>query len=379
MTTDGSVSNGSSGGGGLAAIGLTGRPDTPPAPPGRPPPRRASIAGPLVKSVIFIVITALATAILGVSIANSGVSGSVGYRAVFTDVTGLITGDDVDIAGVRVGQVTSVSIYRRNQAVVGFAVQPGRTLPASVTAQILYRNLAGQRYVELGQGAGPVGRSLPPGGLIPAGRTTPALNLTELFDGFQPLFTALSPGDVNKLSGEIIQLLQGEGTTVDSLLISIARLTTTLAAKDKVIGQVIDNLNAVVQTIAARGDDLAQTVSTLQQLVTGLAADRRPIGADISALASLTTATAGLLQVGRAPLKADIAALGQVAGNLADNSGAVATFLENLPAKMTDIARIASYGSWLNLYLCQAAVTGVRNALRGPAPKGVPVTAARCR
>ena len=39
-----------------------------------------------------------------------------------------------------------------------------------------------------------------------------------LFNGFQPLFEALSPDDVNQLSGEIIQVLQGEGGTVDSLL-----------------------------------------------------------------------------------------------------------------------------------------------------------------
>jgi phospholipid/cholesterol/gamma-HCH transport system substrate-binding protein len=342
------------------------------------PPRQQSITAPMVKSIIFIVVTALATAVLGISIANSGVTGTVGYHAVFTDVTGLVTGDDVDIAGVRVGQVTSIGVYRRDLALVGFSIQPGRQLPVSATAQIVYRNLAGQRYIELGQGAGPVGKMMTAGGTIPLARTTPALNLTELFDGFQPLFQALSPGDVNKLSGEIIQLLQGEGASIDSLLINVASLTNALATKDQVIDQVIDNLNAVVSTINSRGNDLAQTVATLQQLVTGLAADRRPIGADIGALASLTSATAGLLQVGRAPLRTDIVALGQLASNLAAYSPTVASFLQNLPTKMTDIARIASYGSWLNLYLCDATVTGAKNALHGPAPKGVPVTAARC-
>ena len=341
-------------------------------------PRRASMTGPLVKSVIFIVVTALATAILAVSIASTGVNGAVGYKAVFTDVTGLNTGDDVDIAGVRVGQVTSISVFHRNLALVGFSVQRGRPLPASVTATIKYRNLVGQRYVELDQGTGPVGRMLPPGGTIPLARTTPALDLTELFDGFQPLFQALSPGDVNRLSGEIIQLLQGEGTTIDTLLLNIASLTTALAAKDHVIDQVIDNLNSVLTAVNSRGNDLSDTVTVLQQLVSGLAADRQPIGSAISALSSLTSATAGLLQVGRAPLKQDITALGQLASNLAANSPAISTFLQNLPAKMADIARIASYGSWLNLYLCDATVTGASSALGASPPAGVPITAARC-
>jgi phospholipid/cholesterol/gamma-HCH transport system substrate-binding protein len=342
-------------------------------------PRRASIAGPLIKSIIFIVVTALATAVLAISITNSGVTGSVGYRAVFSDVTDLIVGDDVDIAGVRVGQVTSVSVYHRNLAVVGFAIQPGRSLPASVTAQLFYRNLAGQRYLELSQGAGPVGQVLRPGATIPLSRTTPALNLTELFNGFQPLFQALSPGDVNKLSDEIIELLQGEGATMDTLLSNIASLTTALARKDQVIDEVISNLNAVVTTIDSRGNALAQTVTTLQQLVSGLAADRQPIGNAISALGSLTSATAGLLQVGRAPLRQDIVSLGQLATNLANYSPTVQTFLQNLPVKMTDIARLASYGSWLNFYLCDASVTGVHSALHGRTPRGVPITAARCQ
>ena len=194
-----------------------------------------------------------------------------------------------------------------------------------MTATINYRNLVGQRYIELGQGAGPVGRNLTPGQTIPLARTTPALSLTVLFNGFQPLFQALSPGDVNKLSSEIIQLLQGEGTTVDSLLANIASLTNALAAKDQVIDQVIENLNSVLQTVNSRGNDLSDTVAVLQQLVSGLAADRQPIGSAISALDSLTSATAGLLQVGRAPLKQDISALGQLASNLADNLPAVDT------------------------------------------------------
>jgi phospholipid/cholesterol/gamma-HCH transport system substrate-binding protein len=342
-------------------------------------PARKSLAGPVLKSIIFIVVTGLATAILAISIANSGVNGTVGYKAVFSDVTGLIVGDDVDIAGVRIGQVTSISVVHQNQALVGFSIQAGRQLPASVTATIYYRNLVGQRYIELNQGADPVGQTLAPGQTIPLARTTPALSLTELFNGFQPLFEALSPGAVNKLSGEIIQLLQGEGTTVGSLVANIASLTTALAAKDRVIDQVIENLDAVLRTVNSRGNDLSDTVATLSQLVTGLAADRQPIGTAISAISSLTSATAGLLQVGRAPLKYDIAALGHLASNLSDRLPLVDTFLRNLPKKMADIARLASYGSWLNLYLCDATLTGARSAFGGPPPTGIPITAARCR
>lgn len=340
--------------------------------------KRKGIAAPLIKSVIFVLITGIVTAVLGISIASTGVPATVGYRAVFSDVTGLTVGSDVDIAGVRVGQVNSISVYQRHLALIGFSVQAGRPLPASATATIRYLNLVGQRYIELGQGAGPAGRVLAPGGTIPLSRTTPALNLTVLFNGFQPLFQALSPGDVNQLSSDIIQVFQGESPNITALVATVGSLTNSLATKDQVIDQVIGNLNAVLRTITSRGNALATLVTSLQELVSRLAADRQPIGTAISAIGSLTTATAGLLQVGRAPLHDDITQLQRLATNLADNSPTVSTFLQDLPGKMEDIATLASYGSWLNLYLCDATVTGVHSPGGGTGRHSVPSTAARC-
>ena len=66
-----------------------------------------------------------------------------------------------------------------------------------------------------------------------------------LFGGFQPLLQALSPEDMNRLSFEIIQVFQGEGGTVESLLSHVASLTSSLADKDAVIGSMIDNLTTV--------------------------------------------------------------------------------------------------------------------------------------
>jgi phospholipid/cholesterol/gamma-HCH transport system substrate-binding protein len=341
--------------------------------------RRKSVAKPLAFSIIFAVVTVAATTLLGLSIANTSVGASAGYYATFTDVTGLRAGDDVDVAGVEVGQVTSIAITGRNQARVGFSVQSGRVLPASVTATIYYKDLIGDRYVNLAPGTGPPGATLAPGDTIPVTQTTPALDLTELFNGFQPLFEALTPGDVNQLAAEIIQVLQGEGTTMDTLLTNVGSLTTTLADRAKVIDSVISNLNSVVATINTRGGELTSLVTTLQQLVTGLAQDRQPIGNAISAMSSLTNATAGLLGQANPPLAADIKSLGALSSTLADNTPLISTFLKNLPVKEAGIARLSSYGSWFNLYECSASVSGVQEADGGPAPTGIPVTAARCK
>lgn len=315
-----------------------------------------SFAAPLIKGVIFVVITGLATTVLAISISNTGLGDADTYTARFTSVAQLEEDDDVRISGVRVGQVEELEIVDENLAEVTFSVEQGRTLPEDVLATIKYRNLVGQRYVELNRGEEPNAGELSPGAHIPLDRTTPALDLTDLFNGFKPLFRALSPDDVNRLSEEIIQVLQGEGTTVESLLAHTASLTSTIADKDEVIGEVIDNLNSVLDTVNAKGDQLETLISTVQRLTSGLAEDREPIGEAIEGLGGLTTATGDLFEKSRPPLRDSIAGLEDLSGNLADSDDVVDDFLTTLPDKFDTVGNLASYGSWVNLYLCEAVL-----------------------
>ncbi|MFB9907530.1 MCE family protein [Allokutzneria oryzae] len=335
------------------------------------------LLAPLVKLAVFATVTVTLTVVLAVTIDGAGVGDGVGYRARFSDVTALNTGDDVRISGVRVGQVDSMSLVDDRVVEVRFSVEGRRRLPASIRAVIKYRNLVGQRYLALEQGPGDLG-VLARGGTIPLERTAPALDLTLLFNGFKPLFQALSPEEVNKLSMRIVQVLQGEGGTVKSLLSHTASLTSTIAAKDKVIGEVVDNLNSVLKTVNDRGDRLSTVITTTQQLVSGLAKDRKPIGDAVTALADLTDATSGLLGQVREPVKQDIDGLRRLSATLTENSDVLDGFLKRLPVKYESIGRLASYGSWFNFFLCSADAPNVPPAPGGP-PVGVPVTAARCQ
>ncbi|MEB8341190.1 MCE family protein [Streptomyces endophyticus] len=316
------------------------------------PARRAT--GPLVKFGLFALVTILATALLAATIVNISGTDKDTYHAVFSDVTGLEEGDDVRVAGVRVGQVHHIGVARikdRTLAEVTFTVTAERPLLRSTGAVIHYRNLVGQRYVALTEGAGDRAR-LAPDGTIPLSRTQPALDLNTLLNGFKPLFAALSPRDVNQLATEIIKTLQGEGGTVNSLLVHTASLTTTLAGRDKLIGSVIDNLNTVLETLDKRGARFAGLLKQLRRVVSGLAADRKPIGESLVGIGDLTGATSGLLKDARPPLKDDIAGLGRLTGTLDDNEKTVEGVLRRLPNKLNKLTGTASYGSWFNFYLC---------------------------
>jgi len=341
---------------------------------------------PLTKLIIFAVVTVLSTYLLISTITNQSFGDQTTYRAHFTDVTGLVEGDDVRIAGVRVGSVEGIAVVDRTIAEVTISVQSSTPLPGGVEALVRYRNLVGQRYIALSEGDGGGGDILAADEVIPLERTSPALDLTALFGGFRPLFQALAPDDVNRLSFEIIQVFQGEGDTVNSLLGHVASLTSSLADKDAVIGSVIDNLNMVLGAVAARDVQLDGLIVSLQQFVTGLATDRQAIFDSLTTINDLALTTAGLVEEARPPLAADIEALGSLAESLSANGPVLEEALAFLPFKLETITRTATYASWFNFYLCAAGGTVTLPGGRGvtldslPAPGELnpETTEARC-
>lgn len=317
------------------------------------------LVAPLIKLVAFLVITLLFTYVLAATISNQSFGAAQSYKAYFTDVTGLNEGDDVRIAGVRVGTVDSISIVRRSGdtsiAVVGFTVQKSRPLPTSVTASLRFRNLVGQRYIDIEPTAGGSTQTLKPGATIPLSQTRPAVDLTVLFEGFKPLIQGLDPTQVNQLSFELIQTLQGEGGALSLLLSNLADLTNALADKDQVIGQVVDNLTSTLTAISQRDSELSSLIVNLRTFISGLASDRTTIGNAIDGINNLATSTAGLLTQIRQPLTTDVTRLTNLARNLNAGKPTLQYVLTQLPPTTGGLIRTAQYGSWFNFYLCTAS------------------------
>ncbi|MQA83894.1 MAG: MCE family protein [Streptosporangiales bacterium] len=315
--------------------------------------RTGRTLGALVKLAVFTAASLAVTGLLVAIIGNFGLGDDHRYRAVFTSASRLVEGNDVRVAGVVVGRVEDVRIEDRTRALVTFSAEKSLRLTTATRAQIRYLNLVGDRYLALTEGRGE-GAPLASGDTIPLPRTESALDLNTLFNGFKPLFAALSPEEVNRLAYEIIQTLQGEGGTVNSLLAHTASLTSTLADRDQLIGEVIDNLNAVLAALDGRHERLSELVAELQRWVSGLAADRTAIGSSLQHIDELTRATAGLVAEGRPSIREDIAQLGELTATLSEpeNERLLEHFVQNLPDKANAMTRTGQYGSWYNFYLC---------------------------
>src|SRR5207302_2719454 len=125
------------------------------------------VGAPLVKFAIFAVVALFCTALLAGTIANQVGGNTSDYSAKFTDATGVNKGDEIRIAGVRVGEVQDVRLVDRKVALVEFAVRKDVELPQSTEATIKFRDLVGRRYISLEQGVGVPGQRLAAGATIP--------------------------------------------------------------------------------------------------------------------------------------------------------------------------------------------------------------------
>ncbi|WP_300678901.1 MlaD family protein [Nocardioides sp.] len=306
-----------------------------------------------IKLVVFLVVSLVVTGGLAMIMGHLGGGDQREYKAVFTSASQLAQGDDVRVAGVSVGEVEDVRIHGNDQAIVTFKVDAAVPMTKASGAQIRYLNLVGDRYLALTQGTAGAAR-LGSDDVIPVSQTQPAINLTELFNGFQPLFQALSPDDVNTLSSNLIKVLQGEGGTVESLLTQTASLTSSLADRDQLISSVIGNLTTTLQTVDSHRTQLASLIDQMSNWMGDLAGDRTAIGDSVAQIGAMTKSLAGLLTDARPWTKTDIVQLRRVMEilNKPENQAVMDETMARLPQTLQAQARIGTHGSWYNYYLC---------------------------
>jgi phospholipid/cholesterol/gamma-HCH transport system substrate-binding protein len=255
---------------------------------------------------------------------------------------------------VRVGRVKDISVGSGG-AEVAFEVASDQPVLDTTKIVMRYQNLLGQRYLALVQGP-ERGARLKPGATVPLARTSPGFDLTELLNGFRPLFEALRPDDVNALATSLVKVLQGEGGTVESLLAQTGRLTNFLADRDAVVGQVLDNLTPVLTDLAGHGTELQGTVEELRALMTGLAKDRKSIGASIDGMSQLIGSTSDLLQQARVPTVRAVKRFRSVMDLFVAHEPEFVAAIGSFGSTLAALGRASSYESAVNIYLCSVIV-----------------------
>ena len=309
----------------------------------------------LVKFGIFATAMILLTAMLFAIFGQYRAGETAEYTAVFSDVSRLKPGDTVRIAGVVAGKVTRVELRDSETILVGFTADRGVALTTGTRALVRYLNLVGDRFLELIEGAGAT-TILPPGSEIPLQQTAPALDLDLLLGGLKPVIRGLNAHDVNALSASLIEIVQGQGTNLESLFSQVSAFTNNLADRSAVIQELIGNLRGLLKILSDDRDDFASVIDGLERLVGELSAERDPMADAITSLESGTASLTDLLTSARPPLAESVEQLNRLAPALDDQKDRLDAMLNRLPDDYRKLARIGSYGSFINYYACALTV-----------------------
>lgn len=314
-----------------------------------------SIFGTAVKFGAFVTVAALLTTSLFLIFGEFRSGSTSDYSAVFKDASSLKAGDSVRVAGVRVGTVDEVKLRSDNTALVSFDADKDIALTTGSKAAVRYLNLVGDRYLELLDSPGST-RLLQHGAQIPLERTQPALDLDLLLGGLKPVIRGLDPKDVNALTGALLEIFQGQGDTMQSLLTRTSSFSNTLADNNAALEQLVGNLNTVLGTLDHESERFSGALDKFEQLTTGLTTDRDTIGSAIQSLSDGTASIADLLTNVRPPLAGTIDQMNRLAPLLDQDKGLIEASLQKAPGNYRKLVRVGSYGAFVNYYLCGVSV-----------------------
>jgi phospholipid/cholesterol/gamma-HCH transport system substrate-binding protein len=212
----------------------------------------------------------------------------------FVSASQLVTGNEVKVAGQRVGTIKEITLSDDGQALVKFTVEEGAYEPLRRGTRAIVRqtSLSGvaNRYVDLQLG-GADRPEIPDGGLIPGADTVSAIDLDQLFDTFDPRTRKALGGTIRLLrdfnagrtdqANEALRLLNPALSTSSRLFAELnrntpdferfitatSRLVTDVAERDDALASLIANLATATDALASRRDDLAAAVGTLPQFL----------------------------------------------------------------------------------------------------------------
>ena len=312
--------------------------------------------GVAIKLGIFAAFTGFVTIMLASVIGNfSPFRSRYPVAAVFEDVTGLLAGDPVTLAGVTVGKVKGARV-EKGLAVVDMSIDSGVKLPRATTVEVRYRNLIGLRVVNLDpqDGAPPF---LKAGERIPLDQTQGPLDLDQVFNNLKPLLTGINASDLNTISKALVVSFANHKDDIDAVLSDTATLFGTLAGKGDDLGSLIEGVASVATAAADERAELERLLTALASVGGTLAGNSDELGRILTNLDRVTGDLGRLIRDNRAALEQDIDDLAEVLGIVLDHQADLTQILNHLDDQLRATLRAMSYGEWGNLYVYALCTT----------------------
>lgn len=269
------------------------------------------------------------------------------YSADFSEAGGLKNGDEVRIAGVKVGKVTGVGLDGA-QVKVSFKVK-NAWLGDRTQATIKIKTLLGQKYLSLD----PIGdKTLNPSTTIPKERTVAPY---DVIDAFRDLSTTVNQIDTQQLSTAFETLsrtLSGTPDDVRGALSGLSQLSDTIAKRDTQLSQLLANTRQVSQTLADRDAELTKLLTDGNQLLEEIADREQAISSLLTGAQELSRQLQGLIDDNDKQLGPVLTSLDQLTSMLQRNQDSLAEGIKRFAPYIRVFTNTVGNGHWFDNYIC---------------------------
>lgn len=276
-------------------------------------------------------------------------------EAVFSDASGLRVGDDVKVAGVKVGRVTDVEVDRPSGSVrVSFVVNDGTDIRDGAGAEIALSSLLGAKHIRINDPmAGDTLMADLPGEqrVVPLERTKVPFDLFELTRVATDGITELDTDGLNSLLIDLADLTEGKAATVEDLLEGINRVGAAVNDRDQQFQALIDQAERLSTTLSDKDDEILSLLDSSRQILDLLVDRRNDLALVLGETAGAVSELDRLIEANEAELDATLDSLAPILDVVAAHQDDLDRALTWLGPGLLQQSRGGGQGPWADIFV----------------------------
>lgn len=275
------------------------------------------------------------------------IGGGDTFRAAFSEAGGLVAGDDVRIAGVKVGKVQDVDLDG-DHVVVDFKVTEPASFGTQTAASVRMKTLLGQKYLAL-EPAGP--GQLEEDSEIPLDRTVSSYDIVNAFSDLATTTERIDTGQLATSLSTLATEFKDSPEDVRAALDGLSRLSRTIASRDVELKKLLASANSVSGTVAERNQAIESIIKNADLLLVELEARREDIHTLFVNTSAMAQQVTGLVRDNRAQLKPALDQLTKVLAVLQEHEKDLGDTIAAMAPFTRLFANVLGNGRWFDTYI----------------------------
>lgn len=265
------------------------------------------------------------------------------YTAYFSEAAGLADGNEVRVAGVKVGVVTDVELDG-DRVEVGFR-SDGAWLGDDTRASIQIKTVLGQKFL----GLEPAGtEELDTSDPIPVERTVAPYDVVTAFSSAAETVESIDEDGLAESLETLSEAMQASPEEFRHAIDGVSRLSQTLSSRDQELRELLQATRDSSQLLAERNDDFRRLITGAGELLTELNERQEALNLVLASGRALSSELRVFVAENEEQFGPTLDSLDRALGILTDHEDDLRKSLHNLGPFYTVYANMLGTGRWFD-------------------------------